>query len=56
MTIKFCKGCQKNRLPEGGCEIGLKKWVCASCWAAKRFSFPNGKINSVQTRTSSAAT
>lgn len=30
---RHCSGCSKKRLSDGGCEISLVKWLCATCWA-----------------------
>ena len=35
-----CSGCSKDRLIDGGCELSLLRWLCASCWSKyiqKRF-------------------
>lgn len=33
--MKYCNECKKERLPEGGVDLGRGRWMCASCWAHK---------------------
>lgn len=28
-----CSACHKDRLTDGGCELTVFKWLCATCWA-----------------------
>jgi hypothetical protein len=30
--LKFCDKCETKRPPEGGIQMGVGRWYCASCW------------------------
>jgi hypothetical protein len=35
-----CDACLKTKLIDGGCELSILNWLCATCWARytqKRF-------------------
>ncbi len=36
-VFKTCTKCVKERPPEGGVDLAPNKWVCASCWAMRRY-------------------
>lgn len=33
--LRVCSKCERERVPEGGIEIGPAKWICASCWSRR---------------------
>jgi len=33
--FKQCNKCDLAKPPEGGIQLSLNKWYCASCWANK---------------------
>jgi formylmethanofuran dehydrogenase subunit E len=33
--MKTCSKCAKERVPEGGIELGPGRWICAVCWTHK---------------------
>jgi len=33
--FKQCGKCQQDKPPEGGIQLSLNRWYCASCWANK---------------------
>jgi hypothetical protein len=30
--FKFCDKCEIKQPPEGGIQMGIGRWYCASCW------------------------
>ena len=30
--MKFCDKCETKQPPEGGIQMGVGRWYCASCW------------------------
>lgn len=36
--MRHCSGCNKDRTPEGGIDLGPNKWRCYSCWTRRTVS------------------
>jgi hypothetical protein len=34
--LRTCDKCVKERVPEGGVEMGPGRWHCASCWTIRQ--------------------
>lgn len=32
--LLHCACCDRTRVPEGGVQLGPRRWYCASCWHA----------------------
>jgi hypothetical protein len=38
--FKQCNKCEQDKPPEGGIQMSLNKWHCASCWVIRTIKRP----------------
>lgn len=44
MPLRMCSKCDRDRIPEGGIEMGPGRWICHACWNRKTSAWAHRRL------------